>query len=151
MALGPMPFLASFLCLAILGALVAVAGWHARAPLDVRLLWVGLGGALLLLGTRLLPANHAVSIAGLHYAILGPVLLTLTRPLVPRIPAVVRLAYVGILGGFTLAVLGQAWWLSPGLATVTAWLGTATALGWAIALGTRALRGRRVAPARGRI
>lgn len=141
LALGPLPVLPAQLCLAVLGVLVAVAGWRARAALEVRLLWVGLGAALLGLGTGLLPDQHAVAIAGLHYAFLGPLLLTLGRLLLGGVPRWARLAYVTLIGAFTISVIAQAWWMPPAVPLAAAWLGSATALAWTIALALAARRG----------
>ncbi len=132
LVLGPLPGLLPHLSLALLGALVATAGWRAAAPLEIRLLWVGLGVALLALGTRLLPEHHAVAIAGVHFAVLGPLLLALGRPLFGALPRPARLTYIGLLLAFTAAVGVQAWWMTTPITRLAAALGLALAAMWVL-------------------
>ncbi len=138
--LGPWPTLVSQLGTALLGLLLIRAGWQARAPLDLRALWMLPGAGMLVLGSGLLVETPPLAIAGLHFVLLGPVLLSLapTQP-----PALARAAWLLALGLLTLGVMGPAFWPAPGWSTLAAGAGVVVALLAVAALAWAALCPRR--------
>src|SRR5690606_18324866 len=126
LAYGPWPAWPTWLLAAWLGGLVALAGARSRAPWTSRVMWAVLGVGMLAVATGLVPPDHSVKVAGLHLAILGPVLLALARPLVDPGP-VARVVYLAVLGAFTAAVAGQALWRPGWLPTAAVWLGVGIA------------------------
>lgn len=130
LSLGPLPHPVASLGLALLGGLL---GWSvARSgELDgvLRALWLGLALGFAFRGLSLLPDHAQIAIAGLHYALLGPALLTLAAPPgSPRLPPWGVALYALALGGLTLGVGLQAWPVALPLPRLAAWSGTALAL-----------------------
>ena len=129
LVLGPWPQLPARALALVLALQVARAAWALR-PWDRRLLWLGLALSQALLATGLLAETWPVAIAGLHFAILGPVLLELGAPLVPRLGLGARLSYLAVLGVLTLAVLSPQRF-PPGTAPrIAAAAGALLALAW---------------------
>lgn len=149
LVLGPWPALPSRLAALLLVGLLLQAAWRAPLSLDRRLLWAGVALALAAIVVGLLPESHPVAIGGLHFAILGPVLLdlasgSLARPLVARTAP--RLAYLAALGVLTVATMWP-WRIPGGLGMQAAALAGATvAVAW-LASGVAALSQPPPAPA----
>ncbi|NOY27630.1 MAG: hypothetical protein GXP62_17330 [Oligoflexia bacterium] len=141
LALGPWPAWPALAATALLGVQIAWAGWHSDSPWDLRLLWVGLGAGLVLIGSGLLAESHAVAIAGLHYAILGPVLVSLGRPLCPRGPRWLCLFYDGLVGLLTAAVLLPLWLPYAAWPVVAAVAGATIAGCWILAVVLKGWQG----------
>jgi hypothetical protein len=130
-----------------LGAWAGVGAARASVPSWLRAHWVALALALLALGAGALPKDDAVSVAGLHFAFLGPLLCTWVLDVDERGPpawlwAAWSLSVAAMCGGVLFAsprasVLS----LPPTLfASVAAWGGVAIC---AVALGGLALYARR--------
>ena len=142
LALGPWPRWPALLALALLGAQLAWAGYRSSGPWDLRALWVGLGLSLVLLGTGLLHNSPAIAVAGLHYAILGPVLVSLGRPLSGRGPRWLCLFYEVLVLLLTATVLLPQWWVGPPWPLLAALLGLLLAALWWLAVGSRLVQAR---------
>lgn len=133
LVLGPWPAWPARIAALLLVGLLLHAAWRLPASWDRRLLWAAvalpLGGVLV----GLQPESHFLAVAGLHLAILGPVLLDLgsdhlSRPLLRAWP--LRLLYLLALGVLTASVLWP--WRVPGGqgALVAAVAGAAVAATW---------------------
>jgi len=140
LALGPWPHAPAFVALGLLGLQLAWAGYNSAGPWDFRALWVGLGLALVVLGTGLLANTPAVAIAGLHYDILGPMLVSLGRPLSGHGPRWLCLAYEVLVLGITAAVLLPQWWFGPPWPLLAVGFGGCIAALWWLAVGSRIMQ-----------
>ena len=113
--LGPLRSSWTGLGLAALGLALGRSLWRARARSAAGLAWAGAVPAMLALGSGLLPYGYEVAIAGVHYLLLGPVLLSLARPLwSPPPPGWALGLYAALLGLFCAArgrgrPVGQSW------------------------------------------
>lgn len=141
LSLGPWPEVPARLGMAMLGGLVLQAGLRLDAAADLRASWGLLGLGLLLLASGLLPNSHAVAIAGLHFAILGPVLLSLGRPLCPRGPRAWCWLYEALVLLLSLGVLGPQLLPGPPWPLLAAGAGIGVGLLWSLAILGRGLRG----------
>lgn len=119
----------------------SVAG-GGRVPHDLAALWGGLAVGLAAMGSTLVPNVHQVAIAAIHFAILGPLLMTAAVAILPRpTPLPLRLAYEALLVGMVASIAAMAVW--PGLALAQAAAGFGSGLVGVIlpvvALGLRGL------------
>ena len=127
LSLGVLSAPAARASLLVVGLLVGLAGLSGRLPGEVRGAWVVAGAGLGATGAGLLELDGPVAVAGTHFLVLGPVLLTLWPQSLGRgwrlgLLAALGLMCGGILGGGVLG--GQL------AATLTAASGTVLALGW---------------------
>lgn len=129
LALGPSPHALTSQGLTLLGVLLGLSvARGGRLESVERALWIGLALGFVGRGLGLLPAHPQIAIAGLHYALLGPVMVTLGLPAFRvRPPAVALGAHALALLGLTLAVGLQAWPSALPLPRVAAWSGSALA------------------------
>lgn len=137
LALGPWPHPVAWALAGLLGALYLGVAWLWRGPPAARALWAGLGAGLVVVAGGLVPAEHAVAIGGLHFAVLGPVLVGLAWP---GVWARALPLYAGTVGAFALAVAGPAVWPWTGWAVASAVTGTLLTGVWfgRVALGVAA-------------
>lgn len=141
LALGPWPAWPSLAATALLGGQVLWASWRMDACWDLRLLWGTLGASLVVFGSGLVAETPALAVAGLHFAILGPVLVSLGRPLSPRGPRWLCLAYEVVVVVMSAAVALPPWvpWsLWPQVGAVA---GLVIAGCWILAVVVRGWRG----------
>jgi hypothetical protein len=103
--LGPAPGM-------VAGALTMLLAWQLvhvalrmRAAADLRALWAITGLALPPLALGMVAETHAIAIAGLHFVVLGPVMLQLGAPILPVEHGVFRAAWLLGLAPLTLGVL----------------------------------------------
>ncbi len=136
MLLGPWPGLFTHLGAVLLAGLLLWTAWD-LPELDQRAAWGGLVLGLLALGTGALPESQPVAIAGLHYAVLGPVLMSLGAALVGRLPLLARLVYLLPVGVLTLAVLLPTWLPDPRWPAIATGAGVGVAAWWLSAIGWR--------------
>lgn len=142
LAIGPAPHPLSQLALALLGGIFLLAARRLEPLLAVA--WAGLGGALFLMGAGLLVETHGLAVAGLHYAVLGPVLLSLAWPAAWR---GARPVVFGLLLVFCGAIALPGWVPGGGGMRLAALSGSALAAAWA-GVGLRALWGHARSDAR---
>lgn len=134
--LGPLPHRPLGAALALLGALLGRAAWAAAGLGGIeRGLWglsaLGLGAW----GLGLAPLDPHGAVAGLHFLVLGPVLLSFERALGAPSPGWARAAYAGLV----CAMAGAIW---AGWARASAALGTGVAAGCVIGIMAVAWSGR---------
>jgi len=141
LALGPWPTMPTLAGSVLLGLLLLQAGYRLRAPWDQRALWLGLGAGLIVFGLGLVVESHAVGVAGLHYAVLGPVLVSLGRPLSPRGPRWICLLYEALVVVFCAAIIGPQLLPGPPWPQIAAACGGLVALSWIAAFAVRGWRG----------
>lgn len=131
LALGPAPSLYTNTLLAVAGVGVVRAAALSVAPRAVQAGWFVMGVGLVGLGVGVLPEDYAVTLAGLHFAALGPVFTTLLRPADSWLTG---WAYLTTLGGFAAAIsapalIGGGFWplvsALAGAAVVGFWLADA--------------------------
>lgn len=126
---GPFPHWALGVGPVILAWLLGVAAWRSSIGPVHRASWLGLSGAMLVLGLGLLPRSHSVMIGGFHFLVLGPVLWGLSEGLWrARPPRWVHAAYlsaVALMGG---SVLLQHWEPGFGMLRTAAWSGAVVAV-----------------------
>ncbi len=140
LSLGVLTVPAARAGLLVVGLLVGFAGLSARVPVDVRAAWAVAGAGLAATGAGLLELDGPVAVAGTHFLILGPVLLTLWPT---RLAPAWRLGLLGALGLMCAGILGGGILGGQTAATLTAVSGTVLALGWG-ALAVRNLWSRAV-------
>ena len=104
-------------------------------PMDLQFWWAGWALGAVLLGMKLLPNTHVVAIAGLHYALLGPFVLSALSLWSPApLPRLWRALYTLSLLAMCVGILGVQWKAWTGWAQ---WTATFSTLLWLelIALG----------------
>lgn len=109
-------------------------------PWDIKALWALAALSFVATGVGVLPHGGAAAVAGIHFLILGPLMWSLGRPLLPRVSSTQRLVLHGCTGSMTVAILlahKVAWF--PTLAAVS---GTVLAVWWGQALIRGASRRR---------
>jgi hypothetical protein len=141
LALGPWPRLPALALTALLGAQILWAGGRSASPWDLRALWGLLGLGLMAFGLGQVDESHALAVAGLHLAILGPVLVSLGRPISPRGPRWICLAYEVAVLALTAAVALPQWLPWAGWPQVAAVAGLLIAASWILAVVVRGWRG----------
>lgn len=141
LALGPWPRWPALAATAALGLQVAWAGGRSASPWDLRLLWVAVGGGLVAVGSTAVAMSPALAVAGLHLAILGPILVSLGRPLSPRGPRWVCIAYEAAVVLLTLAVALPLYLPWAGWPRLAAGAGLVIAASWILAVVLRGWRG----------
>lgn len=139
--LGPWPGLVAGALTMLLAWQIVYAAWRLRGAWDLRALWALTGMALPPLALGIVAESHGLAVAGLHFVVLGPVLLQLAPALLPVDRPAFRAAWYPGLAALTLGVLlpgGVAGLAGPHIALAGgAWL-AALSLGGVL---TRQLRG----------
>lgn len=107
--------------LLVLGVGVGVVALRTRLPLDLRLAWAVPAAGLCVVGSGLQALSQPIAVAGLHFIVLGPLLISLWP--VP-VPAALRGVILTILSGMCIAIL------VPGHAMLAAVLGGLLAVSW---------------------
>lgn len=126
-AFGPFPLWPARLAAVGLALLLGRAGLSSRSSWDLRGLWVLVAAGIGLVGGGQVEETRPIAIAGLHLAILGPVLWALSAPVRVEPPAAVRLGYFGLLGLLSAGVAGL---LGPQSAAAAALGGAGVAISW---------------------
>lgn len=139
LALGILPHWGTRALLALQGYLYVRAAMGSRETAVLRAAWSILGAGLVAVGAGWVPALATVAVAGIHYALLGPVLLTLAWPARRR---VWQPAYLVLLLASCGAIGASAWMPYPWWPTLTAGLGSMVAAAW-LGLGIAGILGRR--------
>jgi hypothetical protein len=117
--------------LVALAAMLAWALWRAQAPLDLRLAWGLAAVGMLVVGVGLVPMDRQMAVAGTHYLVLGPLLLSMTRLAVPRrLSAAVRVGILVLVAGMSAAIALQTLAPGPYWGRLAAWTGIAVAVSW---------------------
>jgi len=129
LALGPWPHPLTHALLAGYGALLLVTVARMRATLTTRALWAVLGAGFVVVAAGRLGEQHLVAIAGIHFAVLGPVMVSAAWPRAwaPALPA-----YAAAVALFSLAIVGPL--LAPwaGWQRASAVIGTVIAALWVV-------------------
>ncbi|MCA9570553.1 MAG: hypothetical protein KC656_22080 [Myxococcales bacterium] len=143
LALGPLPTLPTRALLAAEGVILALAGLASTSSTPIRIGWTVVGAGLVALGAGLLPSSYPVTLAGLHFAALGPVLVTLLRP---RDSLLSGWSYLALVGTFSGAIAAPAFVGGVAWPRISALVGFAVVCVWIVeavwyARATRGLRG----------
>lgn len=127
LALGPWPHPLSHALLAGYGLMLLVATIRMRASFAERALWLVLGAGFLAVALGGYGEHHLVAISGIHFAVLGPVMVSMAWP---RAWAHALPAYAASVGVFALAILGPVVWPWTGWPRISAIIGTLLAIFW---------------------
>jgi hypothetical protein len=106
--------------LLVIGVGVGAVAVRGKAPLDVRLSWLVASAGLAAVGGGLITLSHPVAVGGLHFIVLGPLLLSLWPWPIPA----------GVRGAILLVVAGMSTAILLGQSSASAALGTLAALLW---------------------
>lgn len=128
-ALGPWPHPAARALLAAYGAMLVVTAVRMPGARAIRGAWGVLGGGFLVVALAGLGHHHLVAIAGIHFAVLGPVAASAAWPRAwaPALPV-----YTVAVGLFSLAIVGPLLLPWTGWSRASAGLGTAVAAVWVL-------------------
>lgn len=131
LALGPWPHPLSQALLAGYGALLLATAARMPGALAIRGAWAVLGGGFFVVALADLGHHHLVAIAGIHFAVLGPVMMHAAWPRAwaPALPA-----YAAAVGLFSLAIVGPLLLPWAGWGRASAVVGTAIAALWVVRL-----------------
>lgn len=99
----PHPVLGS--ALALFGGLIAWAGWQARGARVTRAAFIAFGASSVLFGLRVVELTQPMAVAGTHFAILGPALLSLLPRARPADSVLLASAATTMAGVLALAPL----------------------------------------------
>ena len=111
--------------LALVGLLLGRSVLSAELPHPLRFAWLVTAAGLTLMGLHLLELSHSAAVAGVHFVVLGPLLMTFWPR---RIGEGWSWGYLALVGTMSGAILSQQWGLLAQGPKIAAWSGVAIAM-----------------------